>query len=391
MSTTSFSQSFKVDNVLVDVTSAKLSDPTGAYGIKRNDTDAVIVADGTVLTHDSTGVYSYSFTDPADSLVYTAWVEFVYAGATYRRELTLYGGTPTTVSLDPYALASVNSVKLARRLTSTTFDNLIAQCINQATSILEHAADRQFAARNYHEWAWDMGRNIILSQTPVNRVVAIRYGNSPCLNVKCSLSVIEATVEVHLDDLTLRSVATDGTESVTTLSFDTYKSASALAAAFSDASAVPAGWTATMQTGAGGNCLSRQFKPIAGARCETSAGATLNAAITDIGVDHQLDAEAGLLAINYIAPTPNWLPLLIVYNAGYATIPAGLQKICIDVALGIFDRLGRIAGLQGRTLGDYSESFAVLMPMAVADLNGLTPEQYGLLARYSEISVGKTQ
>ena len=86
MGTRTITRNWKVDGVLTNVTTAKLSDAGATYGVKRNDNDAVVVADGTAMTNDSTGVYSYTFTEPADGLAYTAWVEFVYGGNTYRFE-----------------------------------------------------------------------------------------------------------------------------------------------------------------------------------------------------------------------------------------------------------------------------------------------------------------
>lgn len=78
-------RNWKVGGVLTDVTTAKLSDPTGTYGIKRNDTDATVVADDTTIPKLSTGTYEYDFTT-IDGIAYTAWVEFVYGGQTYHFE-----------------------------------------------------------------------------------------------------------------------------------------------------------------------------------------------------------------------------------------------------------------------------------------------------------------
>lgn len=88
MATRLIRQTWKVEGVLTDVTSAKLSDPTGTYGIKRNDTNAVVVADDTSMTKSATGTYEYSFTDTED-VSYTAYVEFVYLGATYHFEVDI--------------------------------------------------------------------------------------------------------------------------------------------------------------------------------------------------------------------------------------------------------------------------------------------------------------
>lgn len=75
-------KTFSVNGTPTDVTSAVLSDPTGTYGVKRNDTDAVVVADGTAMTRVSAGTYEYEFTDVA-GVAYSAYVEFVYEGHSY--------------------------------------------------------------------------------------------------------------------------------------------------------------------------------------------------------------------------------------------------------------------------------------------------------------------
>lgn len=86
MSTTTLRFEFAVDGTLTDATTVLLSDPTGTFGVRRTDTNAVVVADGTAMTRSSAGVYSYEFTDPAARLTYNYWVEVVYDGATYRFE-----------------------------------------------------------------------------------------------------------------------------------------------------------------------------------------------------------------------------------------------------------------------------------------------------------------
>jgi hypothetical protein len=40
----------KIAGVLADVTSVVLSDPTGTYGIKRNDTGATVIAANTAMS-----------------------------------------------------------------------------------------------------------------------------------------------------------------------------------------------------------------------------------------------------------------------------------------------------------------------------------------------------
>ncbi|MCZ2075794.1 MAG: hypothetical protein LC130_12440 [Bryobacterales bacterium] len=94
MSTTrTIRRSFKVDGVLTDVTAAVLADPTGGYGVKRTDTDAVVVAADTSMTHDATGVYTYSFT-AVDGVAYAAYTKFTYGGADYYQDHDFAAYTP---------------------------------------------------------------------------------------------------------------------------------------------------------------------------------------------------------------------------------------------------------------------------------------------------------
>jgi hypothetical protein len=78
-------EQFTLNNVLTDVTSIVLSNAAGTIGIKRNDTGAAVVADGTPFVKISTGVYEYEFNEPEDGLLYTVYIEYVYNGDTYRK------------------------------------------------------------------------------------------------------------------------------------------------------------------------------------------------------------------------------------------------------------------------------------------------------------------
>lgn len=131
MGTRTIQRTWKVEGVFTNVTSAKLSDPTGTFGVKRNDTSAVIVADGTDMTNSATGIYEYSFTDVQD-VAYTAYVEIVYAGATYYFEVDMPARTSVdgmTVSYD-YLLERVGHFLFGLRtgFTSDQTDD-IEMCI----------------------------------------------------------------------------------------------------------------------------------------------------------------------------------------------------------------------------------------------------------------------
>lgn len=90
---------FKVYNragALADADAVVLSDSTGTYGIKRNDTGATVIASGTAMTNPTTGTYIYDFTPPARLVEYTVWVKVSQGRLTAYYEL-LY--TPPAGSL----------------------------------------------------------------------------------------------------------------------------------------------------------------------------------------------------------------------------------------------------------------------------------------------------
>lgn len=92
MSTT-ISFNLKVNGVLTDATSVVLSDPTSTFGVRRTDNSGVVVAAGTVMNHDGTGQYSYTFADPSPGLTYESQIKYVYGGNTFYEQKFNVGAT----------------------------------------------------------------------------------------------------------------------------------------------------------------------------------------------------------------------------------------------------------------------------------------------------------
>lgn len=146
MATRLVSKTWRVENVLTNVTSAKLSDPTGTYGVKRNDTDAVVVADGTAMTNPSTGVYEYSFTD-VEGVAYTAYVEIVYSGATYHFEVDFTARSESGVIAVSYA-------SLLERVGHYLFGIRSSFSADQTTDILDCIRDGLRDIYTAHAWSF---------------------------------------------------------------------------------------------------------------------------------------------------------------------------------------------------------------------------------------------
>lgn len=139
-------QTFKVGGVLTNVTTAKLSDPTGVYGIKRNDTSATVVADATAMTNTATGTYEYTLTAVAN-VAYTAYIEFVYDGDTFYFEYDL-----PAAAADYGMLASYTS--LMERIGHFVFGIRSGFSADQTTDIQDSITDGLRDVYSAHTWSF---------------------------------------------------------------------------------------------------------------------------------------------------------------------------------------------------------------------------------------------
>lgn len=81
-----------VDGEPENATSVELSDPTGSFGIRRSDTNEILVAAGEPLDNMGEGLYSYTLVEPVNGLTYEYWIKAVYDNETYHVEYSITGG-----------------------------------------------------------------------------------------------------------------------------------------------------------------------------------------------------------------------------------------------------------------------------------------------------------
>jgi hypothetical protein len=143
-------QVFSVNGIPTDVDSAVLSDPTGTYGVKRNDTDAVVVADGTAMTRTGVGTYEYEFSDSV-GISYTAYVEFQYGSSSYYVESDFEASGVTGSGLGSLALTYA---RIKERVGHYLFGIREDFTVDQLSDMDDCIADglrRVYAA---HEWSF---------------------------------------------------------------------------------------------------------------------------------------------------------------------------------------------------------------------------------------------
>lgn len=140
------------NGVLTNVDSIVLSDPTGTFGAKRTDTDAIVVADGAAFTNVSTGVYQYTITDPAAGLTYVYWIEYVFNGATKRFER--FSSPPATPASNSY-LTTDDADAIAAEMLSAEVAAYVAATTPDKGAALVRASERIDSAMQYQGRRYD--------------------------------------------------------------------------------------------------------------------------------------------------------------------------------------------------------------------------------------------
>jgi hypothetical protein len=110
MSTTTLTFVLDLGAGPVDADAVVLSDAAATYGVRRADTNAVVVAANTVMTHAATGTYSHTFTEPAPGLVYQYVVKATVGANTHWFERRYTKPLPAYMDVDEAdALAATTS------------------------------------------------------------------------------------------------------------------------------------------------------------------------------------------------------------------------------------------------------------------------------------------
>jgi hypothetical protein len=79
------------DDGMINADLVVFADPVNTFGIKRNDTDQVLVPAGTPLPNLGPGIYQYGLVEPVSSLAYTYWIRWTFLGVTQSREFNVTG------------------------------------------------------------------------------------------------------------------------------------------------------------------------------------------------------------------------------------------------------------------------------------------------------------
>lgn len=347
MSTVTLTFEFYVDGSLTDATSVVLRDPTGAYGVKRDDTDATVVAADTAMTHSGTGLYTYVMTEPAAGLTYTYWPYATYDLVPYSTSKTF---TASTVGL--YRLITLANAKTYLGVSDSDHDTEIGWAIDAATDYIEKHCRYKFIARDYTQWIDGTGDSILeLPQRPLNSVSQVSTGQVQGMTVKCAdTAAAQAFVSVSTTavTVTIHGGANEGSTA------STFASNATLTAMETAIEAVAGTWTVTVLSDYG-SMRSSLIRPCGGRFCLDNY-ASLD--IPDQGLtDYEVEFDEGCLIRSSRFPSGE-SSCFVAYNAGYAIgdLPAEVVQVCRELIAFYFNQVGGEfnPALSGETLGDYT-------------------------------------
>lgn len=129
------------------------------------------------------------------------------------------------VTISANALTSLNGLKRHLRITTSTDDTLLTECINSATLLVERVCGRNFKARDYRErYNGVQQKELCLNNFPIVHVTRIAYGAAEAMSVTYTGSDIRASAACTDTGIRLNSVSAAGVATSNHLLFADYPS-----------------------------------------------------------------------------------------------------------------------------------------------------------------------
>ena len=260
-----------------------------------------------------------------------------------------------SVDLDSFALTTLAKVKQYLGITDSTSDSILTQLINAMTDAIETYCGRKFKARSYtmERQPGNRTRELPLDNWPIISIERVAIQTEEALKVRCTDGgAYTATVSVTrtgdpaANTALLISLKGGVNQSDASLAYSSNATISDLAAAVT----AETGWTGTVQ-GSRGHFAPKELVPYGSQEC-LSQDFILEVP-TDWLSDYNTDHEDGILY-----RPGGWFEgfenIYLNYTAGYATIPADLEQVCIKGVASAFGQRSINPNLKSEKIGDYS-------------------------------------
>lgn len=130
-----------------------LADPTNAFGVRRLDSGATVVATGTAMTRSGVGRYSYTIASPVDGVTYEWWPRIVVDGQTFQpQRQSTYGPIATA----PSYLTAADADAIAATLPAAVLAAYLAADSGAKTAALVQASADVDGAMRYQGRKYDL-------------------------------------------------------------------------------------------------------------------------------------------------------------------------------------------------------------------------------------------
>jgi len=276
------------------------------------------------------------------------------------------------------ALTSLANLKAWIGETTSSFDSVLEAAIDRATAIVETYCDRKLKSRTLREFVQPNGeRTVRLENYPVTSVSTVSYGSAISFSVESDTasSDVLAVVENDGDQIRLRKVTSDGTDSTATVAFSSFGTTSAIVTQINSS---VSGWSATLTKNAYSFSLYRF-----GGRGVIDAPCNFEFPRDNVS-EYRVDFEMGLVHI--IADRfpgirsddasanrfpSGFFPVFVEYTAGYTTVPDDLEQITIEIAADIYNDRQADRNNSSESLGDFTSTRASYADVAERYANRL--------------------
>lgn len=341
------------------------ADAAPAYSIYEDETAAAISTGTMTQPQSVTGFYSEQIAITTANgyeryKTYSIRITAVISGVTIAKSysfIALAGSDVVTATTG--ALTTVSKVNDFLDISGD--DTLIALLINRATSAIQRYCDRTFIAGTYREYHNANDEEILLRNYPVINIKMFSTVRTAAFGIKNNsgdaynafLNIIEDTSAASSIKLTVAGGANDG---VSPLTISDYTTMTLLQSAIS---ALDKGWEMTSLSS---DMAKWNPKEILVSSGRMALNNTVEIEIPfEPEFNYVTDYPRGIIHPTFtkFLDEPKFFnagaqSVIIKYRAGYETIPADLEQICIDLVGVYYFSRSKDLSVKSEKLGDYA-------------------------------------
>lgn len=292
----------------------------------------------------STVTTTLTFSD-SDSDTITELITKINAVTGWKAGALYYGDAASTDLLPTGALSCIGS---ANEITLKIEANYpIEKLVDRATDIIERWANRKLYTRNYTREIYygDGSCNLMLEQYPVTAVSRLSAGRANAFYVTNTTATNTATIEITASAF---KYSADGA-SATSLTLSSYATINLLIAAINAVS----GWSATLLDTSLGTRKATDLLVRPAMSCISPVYAYCEIPDDEL-TDYYLiapteDRNYGMLY--YSGGFTQGQEYFVNYTAGYTTVPAALEALCLELVKLKYDQGKRDTGLRSESMG----------------------------------------